>query len=409
MKKTLNSLLRFVKKVIKPIVKPLALTTAILFSSALSNKLNAQTPTWYQAFNPRNEVVDGLNSYGMPEIDGDGKLTWDDYNLMDSNPSHQTDIDADDVQSSTTDKQIYADYLNGIIAYLPGEYWRSTPSEKDSWIRKVYPIITRLNNREFIPPSDSRAQDPETRFDCTNGVVQDILSMNGYSPNRDDFGLIHSKYTLEYNGLFNLPAYFAGVHSDDGTFNHAVTAIFTGTNLNNLDGWLFLESMTGKVVEPGSLSIPYNSEIKIKGIHNFKDGNIIDQPFLWPAVRLHIDGTGNREMTYLDSNMVKDQTSLAVEDDENTNISNNYSLKQNFPNPFNSSTTINYTLDISANVEFNFYDITGHIIDNISIGYMNVGSHRTEYNSRDLSSGIYFYQLNADGLLSKHMKMTVLK
>lgn len=331
---------------IKDLTKVL-LAGAIVASTLLPNKLNAQTPTWYDAFNPRNEVVDGFGSYGSGDVDQDGDVDSNDRTTMNTTQNFYSDVDADGTQSTAQDKQVLDEYLNGNREYMPAEYWRSTPSEKDSWIRKVYPIITRLNNREFIPPSDPRAQDPETRFDCTNGVIQDILSMNGYNSNRDDFGLIHSKYTLEYNGLFNLPAYFAGVHSDDGTFNHAVTAIFTKTNLNDLDGWLFLESMTGEVVEPGSLSIPYNSEIKIKGLHNFKDAynaGLIDQPFLWPAVKLYIDGSGNREMIYMEPNMIEDQASLSVKDNENINISDSYLLKQNFPNPFNSSTTIQFDI-----------------------------------------------------------------
>ena len=59
--------------------------------------------------------------------------------------------------------------------------------------------------------------------------------------------------------------------------------------------------MTGKVVEPWSLSIPFNSEIKIKGLHNFKDAydvGLIDKPRFYNAVKIHIDGFGNREMTF---------------------------------------------------------------------------------------------------------------
>lgn len=200
--------------------------------------------------NPRNEVVDYFGSYGSGDVDQDGDVDLYDLDSMNTIQNFYSVVDADGTQSTAQDKQVLDEYLNGSREYMLAEYWRSTPSEKEAWIRKVYPIMTRLNNREFIPLNDPRAQDPETRFDCTNGVVQDILSGNGYNPNRDDFNLIHSKYTLAYNGLFNLPIYFAGVHSDDGILNHAVSAIFTGTNLNDLDGWLFLESMSGKVVEP---------------------------------------------------------------------------------------------------------------------------------------------------------------
>ncbi len=392
---------------ISGLVKKVLLGGAVVASAVLPGKLQAQTPTWYQAFNPRNEVVDGFESYGMPDINKDRKFDWADYDLIDSNPSHQTDIDAD--------------YLNGIITYLPGEYWRSTPSEKDSWIRKVYPIITRLNNREFIPASDPRAQDQETRFDCTNGVIQDILSMNGYNPNRDDFGLIHSKYTLEYNGLFNLPAYFAGVHSDDGTLNHAVTAIFKGTNLNDLEGWLFLEPQTGKVVEPGKdWSIPYNSEIRIQGLHNFKDSNIIDEPMFYNAVKIDVDSQGNLELLSINPNMIEDQTSLGVENNENTNISDKYILKQNYPNPFNSSTIIQFdiplnpplkrgTMQSGGYVSLIIYDIIGKEITTLANNINTSGTYKVEWNASGYPSGIYFCQLQSNSAVIVTKKMLLMK
>jgi len=408
MSKTIDNLLKFGKKVIKPIAKPVLLTTALL----LGPKVYSQTPTWYQAFNPRNEVVDGFDSYGMPDLNNNHNLR-DDYNLIKGSLDPKADIDADGTPGIDNDLKVYTDYLNGDIEYLPGEYGRSTPSEKEAWIRKVYPIITRLNNREFIPVSDPRSQDPETRFDCTNGVIQDLLSINGYNPDRADFGLIHPKYTLEYNGLLNLPVYFAGVHSDDGVFNHAVTAIFTKTNLNDSDGWLFLEPQTGRVVEPGvDWSIPLNSEIRIQGLHNFKDAynvGVMDEPRFYNAVKIHIDENGNREMDDADinSNMIMDQTTLGVEDNESTNVSEKYSLK-NFPNPFNSNTTISYTTPQEGNVEINIFNIKGQKLETLVNENQFEGEHKVIWDAEKYPAGIYLYQLQTNNL-TESKKMTSLK
>ena len=45
--------------------------------------------------------------------------------------------------------------------------------------------------------------------------------------------------------------------------------------------------------------------------------------------------------------MIEDQTALAVGDNENTNISSGYLLKQNFPNPFDLSTTIQFDIPLN--------------------------------------------------------------
>ncbi|NHZ86589.1 MAG: T9SS type A sorting domain-containing protein [Planctomycetia bacterium] len=379
---------------------------AIIASAILPGKLNAQTPTWYQAFNPRNEVVNGLNSYGMPNLNNDNDLDWDDYPLIKGSSDPRADVDADDKPGTDNDQKVYGDWLNGLIAYLPGEYWRSTPSEKEEWVRNVYPIMTRLNNYTY-----NSSADPDEFFDSDRFSVGDFLTGNGYSPDRDDFDLIHDKYNMDYNGLFNIPIYIARVHSDDGTFNHGISAIFTGDDLNNLEDWLFLEPQSGEIREPGSWSVPFNSSVSIFGVHNFKDAynlGSIDLPRLYTAVRLHFDGSGNREMTYLNPDMIVDQATVAVEDDENTNISDSYLLNQNFPNPFNSSTTISYSLPNEANVEVNIFNVKGQKLETLVNIKQIAGEYYIKWDSSKYPTGTYFYQITTPSF-TKTRKMTYIK
>ena len=341
------------------LVKKALIGTAIVVSTLLPGKLNAQTPTWYQAFNPRNEVVNYFGSYGSGDVDQDGDVDAADLSAMNTTQNFYSDVDADGIQSSAQDKQILSNYLNGNRVYMPAEYWRSTPSEKKDWVKKIYPIMTKLNNYTY-----NSSADPNLFFDSDRFSVGDFLTGNGYSPNRDDFNLIHPKYNLNYNGLFNLPIYITRVHSDDGQFNHGISAIFTGTNLNDVDDWLFLEPQIGEVVEPGSQSIPFNSRADILGVKDFKsayDVGLIDLPWLKAAVSIHLDAQGNREMTYINPEMIVDQTSLDVEDNTNTNVSDSYMLNQNFPNPFNSNTTISYYLPKEKGIELNIYNLQGKL------------------------------------------------
>ncbi|MBU0529098.1 hypothetical protein KKF86_04990, partial [bacterium] len=315
-------------------LKNLLFATAIAVSAVLPGKLNAQTPTWYDAFNPRNEVVDGFNSYGIPDLNNNKNLK-DDLNLILGGSDPKADVDGDDHPGTAQDVQVYTEYVNGDRDYLPGEYWRSTPSEKEGWIRKVYPISVRLSNYEFISPLDPRSQDQNTRFDSDNGSLADFLNLNGYNPNRVDFNLIHPKYSLTYNGLFNLPAYIARVHSDDGNFNHGIIAFFTGTNLNDPNGWIFGDAQEGRIIEPGvDWSIPFSSRVDILGVHDFEssyNSGVIDLPKTTVAVYIHFDSQGNREITYMNPVMIEDQTTLDIKDNEKTNVSNKFLLKQNFP------------------------------------------------------------------------------
>ena len=90
-----------------------------------------------------------------------------------------------------------------------------------------------------------------------------------------------------------------------------------------------------------------------------------------------------------------------------------FSLKGNFPNPFNPSTSIHFTLSKSSNVEIEFFDIYGNRLDYINSGYMNPGKNEIQWDinsSTDIyiSSGIILYKLKTDYDIYTG-KMTLLK
>jgi len=70
-----------------------------------------------------------------------------------------------------------------------------------------------------------------------------------------------------------------------------------------------------------------------------------------------------------------------------------YSLEQNFPNPFNPVTVINYSLQTSGHVQLAVYDIHGRQIAVLIDNQQNIGNHSAEFHANNLPSGIYFYHL----------------
>ena len=72
-----------------------------------------------------------------------------------------------------------------------------------------------------------------------------------------------------------------------------------------------------------------------------------------------------------------------------------YSLEQNYPNPFNPITTINYELGNVSDVKLTVYDVTGKEITKLVNGRQIEGRYSVEFNSVGLSSGVYFYKLEA--------------
>jgi len=70
-----------------------------------------------------------------------------------------------------------------------------------------------------------------------------------------------------------------------------------------------------------------------------------------------------------------------------------YFLSQNYPNPFNPSTTINFSVPSSEFVTLKVFDVLGNEVATLVNEEIPAGSYQVEFNSSQLSSGIYFYQL----------------
>ena len=85
-----------------------------------------------------------------------------------------------------------------------------------------------------------------------------------------------------------------------------------------------------------------------------------------------------------------------------------FALSQNHPNPFNPSTTISFSLASSGYVSLKVYDLLGQQVATLVEGNRLAGSYQVRLNAADLSSGMYFYQLQAGGQVFNR-KMMLLK
>ena len=86
-----------------------------------------------------------------------------------------------------------------------------------------------------------------------------------------------------------------------------------------------------------------------------------------------------------------------------------FSLSQNYPNPFNPSTRIQYKIPKSAHVTLTVYDALGREIKILVNKFQSADEYSIDYTADDISSGIYFYQLNVGDDYSQTRKMLLLR
>ena len=135
-----------------------------------------------------------------------------------------------------------------------------------------------------------------------------------------------------------------------------------------------------------SLNVPYK-------FYSFEGGH-------WGNLQTRISAS----LTFIDSVMWKVETSLETYE----NNQRDFRLSQNFPNPFNPSTTIEFDLPKSEFVELKVYNILGKEVSTLVSNKLNQGNHTYTFDGRNLASGIYYYQIEA-GDFHQVKKMILLK
>jgi hypothetical protein len=89
-------------------------------------------------------------------------------------------------------------------------------------------------------------------------------------------------------------------------------------------------------------------------------------------------------------------------------IAAGFQLQQNYPNPFNPSTRIQFQIASSVQVSLKVYDVLGNEVATLVDEYKPYGNYEVEFKTERLSSGIYFYKLQA-GNFVETKKMILLR
>jgi hypothetical protein len=88
---------------------------------------------------------------------------------------------------------------------------------------------------------------------------------------------------------------------------------------------------------------------------------------------------------------------------ENKNLPSEFTLSNNYPNPFNPSTTIEYKIPKAGHVKLEIFNSVGELINTLRNDFQNQGKYSIQWDGKNargksVPSGIYFYKMSANGL-----------
>jgi endo-1,4-beta-xylanase len=234
----------------------------------------------------------------------------------------------------------------------------------------------------------------------------------------NDFGILSStSSTAQYLGIIRL------LQSQDlidiiGVQGHAFTTTApTVTMIRNLDSL----ATTGLPIQVTELDIDGPSDaIQLQDYqrifpalyeHPGVEGITLWgwRPGLWRSTANLVNNNGSERpalewlRTYLDTVDV----TVSIDNIAN-NLPKEFHLYNNYPNPFNPVTHINYDIAKAVRVNISIYDITGRLVETIVNDNQIPGRYSVTFDADKLSSGMYFYQIKA-GSFSKVNRMLLIK
>ena len=121
--------------------------------------------------------------------------------------------------------------------------------------------------------------------------------------------------------------------------------------------------------------------------------------------RLSSDYLTNDDGWYVDDVKISSYNLDPVGISSNNEIASTYSLSQNYPNPFNPVTNLEFGIPKSGFVSLKIYDMLGKEVANLVNENLQPGTYKYNFDASDLSSGIYFYRIQAGDFIETRSMM----
>jgi len=324
-----------------------------------------------------------LNSYYIIKTTNKG-LNW---TYIDAGPYTKTNIDFINEETGFISGTDGGD--NSPVAYV-----KKTTNGGLNWDHNAMLDIGAARDVKFFNPQEGAAYVCNRLHITTNGGVN-------WSRTQFPEGCFNSLYSFNLNSHFS----FGNLGKIYMTVNAGVnwTEQNSGTTKHIFNSFFFIDSTLGYAVgDSGLILRTSNGGIDWTIQNSNTNKKLYDVYFFNKDVGIVVGEDGT---------ILKTTTGGLTFVNSNTHvIPDKFSLSQNFPNPFNPTTTIHYSLSENSYVILKVYGILGNEIATLVNEKQNRGSYNYQFSTADfqLSSGIYLYKLITNNF-SETKRMILLK
>jgi hypothetical protein len=307
--------------------------------------------------------------------------------------------DSTDYMFGENPPAFFINILQGPKAYIPGETFIDNNANQiydegiDAPLDTAYNKMGGLKGIEIFPGAKNQNLTSFTRYVKSDPVAGD--------PNNE----------------FEARNYMLGMKKLGGIFDPCGTdywgGVFGGINCNDINplfwysgdpetevGWLNTVGSDYRIlVNTGPFNLIENDPVTI--IVGYTIGQGSDALNSVTIAKQQSQFTHQFYQSNFDDNLVSAEEEIA-------NIPTEYILYQNYPNPFNPSTKISWQSPVNSHQTLKVYDVLGNEVVTLVNEFKSTGSYEIDFNASSLSSGIYFYKLQA-GSFVQTKKMILLK
>jgi len=180
------------------------------------------------------------------------------------------------------------------------------------------------------------------------------------------------------------------------------TYLWDGDGFSNSEKWTFL---SGGINASSIYLKPDHSCLIGGGPFDISAGDSVEVAF----ALIGASSKNSLTATAVQAKLVYDTLVTDAESpSDNPIVPSEFTLYQNFPNPFNPVTSIEFYLDRQQDVKLTVFNLLGQRVTTLADGRLGVGMHRFEWDASEHASGLYFYRLETK-TSSKIKKMVLLK